>query len=160
MIKLRCPPLVCSVTADQRPNQIRNYSAVRDTPLVLGPVLVLLAAGTLIHVLLTSLYRRRRDLALLKTLGLRRGQVLRVVSWQAGALAAAALAVGVPLGVLGGRWAWALFARSAGVSSVPDIPVLLVLATVPATLLLALVIAAGPGWAAARIRPAVVLRAE
>lgn len=160
MAKLRCPLLVCVVTADQRPNEIRDYSAVRDTPLVLGLVLALLAAGTLMHVLLTSLYRRRRDLALLKTLGLRRGQVLRVVSWQASALAAAALAVGIPLGLLGGRWAWALFAHSAGVAPDSAIPVPLVLAAVPATLLLANAIAAGPGWAAARIRPAAVLRAE
>jgi hypothetical protein len=35
-----------------------------------------------------------------------------------------------------------------------------VLAAIPVTLLLAIVIAAGPGWAAARVRPASVLRAE
>ena len=35
-----------------------------------------------------------------------------------------------------------------------------VLAAIPATLLLANLIAAGPGWAAARLRPATVLRAE
>jgi hypothetical protein len=160
VIKLRCPPLVCSVTSDQRPNNIRNYGSVRDTPLGLGIVLALLAAGTLAHVLLTSLGRRRRDLAMLKTLGLLRGQLLRVVAWQAAALAAAALLVGLPLGVLAGRWAWALFARSVGVAPSPDIPAVLVLAAIPATLLLAIVIAAGPGWAAARIKPATVLRTE
>jgi MacB-like periplasmic core domain/FtsX-like permease family len=160
VIKLRCPPLVCSVTSDQRPSYIRDYSAVRDTPLALGVVLVLLAMGTLIHVLLSSLRRRRRDLAMLKTLGLLRGQLLRVVAWQAAALAAAALLVGLPLGVLAGRWAWALFARSVGIAPSPDIPAVLVLAVIPATLLLAIVIAAGPGWAAARIKPAAVLRTE
>jgi ABC-type lipoprotein release transport system permease subunit len=77
---------------------------------MLGAVLVLLAVGTLIHVLLTSVHRRRRDLAVLKTLGLVRSQVLRVVAWQATALAAAALLIGLPLGVLASRWAWALFA--------------------------------------------------
>ena len=160
VIKLRCPPLVCSVTSDQRPGYIRDYSAVRDTPLALGVVLVLLAMGTLTHVLLTSLRRRRRDLAMLKTLGLRRAQLLRVVSWQATALAAAALLVGLPLGVLAGRWAWVLFARSVGVAPGADIPVALVLAAIPVTLLLAIAVAAGPGWAAARIKPAAVLRSE
>jgi MacB-like periplasmic core domain/FtsX-like permease family len=160
VIKLKCPPLVCAVVSDQQPSDIRNYGSVRDTPLALGVVLALLAAGTLAHVLLTSLRRRRRDLALLKTLGLRRGQLLRVVAWQASALAAAALLIGLPLGVLAGRWAWALFAHSVGVTPEPTVPALLVLAAIPATLLLANLIAAGPGWAAARLSPATVLRAE
>jgi ABC-type lipoprotein release transport system permease subunit len=105
------------VTADQRPGDIKNYAAIRDTPLVLGAVLAVLAVGTLAHVLLTSVRRRRRDLALLKTLGLIRSQVLRVVAWEASALTAMALLAGLPLGVLAGRWAWALFAGSAGVSA-------------------------------------------
>ena len=155
-----CPPGSCLVTADQRPSDIRNYTGVRDTPLLLGAVLALLAVATLIHVLLTSVRRRRPDLAVLKSLGLLPSQVLGTVLWQASALAAAALLVGLPLGVLAGRWAWVLFARSAGVAPAADIPVALVLAAIPVTLLLAIVIAAGPGWAAARIRPASVLRAE
>ena len=110
-----CPRGLCLVTTDQRPSDIENYTGVRDTPLVLGAVLALLAVGTLTHVLLTGVQRRRRDLAVLKTLGLLRSQLLRVVSWQASALAAAALLAGLPLGVLAGRWAWLLFAGSAGV---------------------------------------------
>ena len=110
--------------------------------------------------LLTSVQRRRRDLAVLKTLGLVRSQVLRVVAWQATALAAAALLIGLPLGVLAGRWAWAVFAGSAGVSGVADVPVPLILLAIPATLALANLIAAGPGWDAARVHPASVLRSE
>ena len=157
---LRCPVFSCTVNSDQRPGDIRNYAAIRDTPLVLGAVLALLAVGTLAHVLLTGLHRRRRDLAVLKTLGLVRSQLLRVAAWQATALAAAALVIGLPLGVLAGRWAWAVFAGSAGVSGVADVPATLVLLAVPATLALANLIAAGPGWNAARGRPASVLRTE
>jgi len=157
---LGCPVFSCAATANQRPGDIKNYAAIRDTPLVLGAVLVLLAVGTLIHVLLTSVHRRRRDLAVLKTLGLVRSQVLRVVAWQATALAAAALLIGLPLGVLAGRWAWALFAGSAGVSGQADVPVPLVLLAIPATLALANLIAAGPGWDAARVRPASIMRTE
>src|SRR5947208_2862062 len=116
-----------------------------------------LAVGTLAHVLLTGVRRRRRDLAVLKTLGLLRSQLLRVVSWQASALAAAALLAGLPLGLLAGRWAWQLFASSAGVGSSADVPVPLVLLAIPATLILANIIAAVPGWTAARISPATVL---
>jgi ABC-type antimicrobial peptide transport system permease subunit len=160
MTRAGCPVFSCAVITDQRPGDIKNYAAIRDTPLVLGAVLVLLAVGTLAHVLLTGVRRRRRDLAVLKTLGLVRSQVLRVVGWEASALAGAALLVGLPLGVLAGRWAWAIFAGSAGVSGAPDVPVPLVLAAVPVTLVLANLIAAGPGWDAARLRPATVLRTE
>jgi ABC-type lipoprotein release transport system permease subunit len=93
--------------------------------------------GTLAHVLLTGVRRRRRDLAVLKTLGLLRSQLLRVVSWQASALATVALLAGLPLGLLAGRWAWQLFAGSAGVGGDADIPMLLVAAVIPVTLVLA-----------------------
>jgi ABC-type antimicrobial peptide transport system permease subunit len=155
-----CPPGLCLVSSDQRPNDIQNYTGVRDTPLVLGAVLVLLAVGTLAHVLHTGVRRRRRDLAVLKTLGLLRSQLLRVVSWQAIALTAAALLVGLPLGLLAGRWAWLLFADSAGVGSQADVPVPLVLLVIPVTLVLAVLLAVVPGWTAARIRPALILRSE
>jgi len=160
MTALGCPPGGCPVIGDQRPGDIQDYSGVRDTPLLLAGVLALLAAGTLAHVLLTGVRRRRRDLAVLKTLGLTRSQLLRVVSWEATALAAAALLVGLPLGALAGQWVWADFAGSAGVAPQAVIPLRLVLLAVPAVLLLANVIAAGPGWTAVRIRPAPVLRSE
>jgi hypothetical protein len=158
--KAGCPRGLCLVTTDQRPSDIHNYAGVRDTPLVLGAVLALLAVGTLTHVLLTGVRRRRRDLAVLKTLGLLRSQLLRVISWQASALAMAALLVGLPLGTLAGRWAWRLFAASIGVGPDASVPVPLLLLAIPLTVILANLIAAGPGWSATRIRPALVLRSE
>jgi hypothetical protein len=155
-----CPRGLCLVTTDQRPSDIEHYTGVRDTPLVLGVLLALLAVGTLSHALLAGVRRRYRDLALLKTLGLLRSQLLRVVFWEASTLAGAALLAGLPLGVIAGRWAWIIFARSAGVASQADVPVPLVLLAIPATLLLANLIAAGPGWTAARVPAATVLRSE
>ena len=155
-----CPRGLCLVTTDQRPSDIEHYTSVRDTPLVLGALLGVLAVGTLSHALLAGVRRRYRDLALLKSLGLVRSQLLRVVCWQATALAAVSLLVGVPLGLLAGRWAWVVFAWSAGVADQADVPVPLVLLAIPATVLLANLIAAGPGWAAARVPAATVLRSE
>jgi ABC-type antimicrobial peptide transport system permease subunit len=155
-----CPIGSCATTADQRPNEIRNYASVRDVPLILGAVLAVLAVATLAHVLLTSVRRRRHDLAVLKTLGLTRAQVLRLVAWQATALAAAALLAGLPLGVIAGRQAWAFFANTAGVAPAPDVPLPLILLAVPVTLLLANLIATWPAWTAARVHPAVALRTE
>ena len=59
-----CPVGSCVIpaTADQRPGDIKNYAAIRDTPLALAVVLAVLAIGTLAHVLLTGVRRRRRDL--------------------------------------------------------------------------------------------------
>src|SRR5262249_20261565 len=104
--------------------------------------------------------RRRRDLAVLKTLGFDRSQVLRVVAWEASAFASVALLAGLPLGVFAGRAAWQIFADASGVATQAVIPLPLVLLAIPATLLLASLIAAAPGWNAARLRPAAVLRAE
>ena len=155
-----CPPGICLLVIDQRQADIRDYTAVRDTPLALGVVLILLAVATLAHVLVTSVHRRYRDLAILKTLGLLRPQLWLVVGWEATALATAALLAGLPLGLLAGRWAWVLFASSLGVSGATVLPFPLVLLAIPTTWLLAILIAAGPARAAARVRPAAVLRAE
>jgi len=158
--KAGCPLGSCAVTADQRPSDIKDYASVRDTPLALAAVLIVFAVGTLAHVLLTGVRRRRRDLALLKTLGFVRSQVLGVVAWEATAFAAVALLIGLPLGVLAGRWAWAYFAADAGAPAQATIPLPAVLLAIPGTLLIAILIAAGPGWRAARLRPALILRAE
>ena len=84
-----------------------------------------------------------------------------VVAWQATALAAGALVIGVPAGhhrrpldVGGVR-------HAAGVSPQATVALPVVLLAVPAvTLLLANLIAAFPGRVAARLRPADVLRTE
>jgi ABC-type antimicrobial peptide transport system permease subunit len=155
-----CPPGSCAVVTDQRPGDIKDYASVRDTPLVLAAVLIVFAVGTLAHVLLTGVRRRRRDLALLKTLGFERSQVLGVVAWEASAFAVVALLIGLPLGILAGRWAWAYFANAAGAPADASVPLTAVLLAIPVTLALAIAIAAWPGWTAARLRPAAVLRAE
>jgi ABC-type antimicrobial peptide transport system permease subunit len=158
--RLGCPPGSCVVSPDQRPTDIRNYASVRDTPMLLGGVLVLLAIGTLTHVLVTGVRRRRRDLSMLKTLGMLRRQVLATVLWQATALAAAALIVGVPLGITAGRLVWELFAGSVGVAPDPDVPLTGMLVILAAAVVAANLVALLPGWTAARIRPASTLRTE
>jgi putative ABC transport system permease protein len=132
---LGCPQGSCAVADDQRPGDIQGYNGIRDTPILLGALLALLGAATLVHVLITGVQRRRRDLAILKILGMRKTQLLSVVAWQATALTVAALAAGVPLGVVAGRWSWALFAGSVGVAPGPDVPVPLLLAMAGAIIL-------------------------
>jgi hypothetical protein len=141
------------------PPEVRDLSGVSGLPLILAFVLMLLACGIIAHTLLTSVRRRRRDLAILKTVGFVTGQVRATVAWQATALACAGLIVGVPLGLLAGRWAWILFASQVAIVPEPVISPLTLLA-IPAVLLVANAIAAIPAWSAARTQPAVILRSE
>ena len=78
--------------------------------MALAGLLATLALGTLAHALLTSIRRRRRELAVLKTLGFVGGQVRSAVRWQSLTMTGIAAVVGVPAGIASGRWLWLLFA--------------------------------------------------
>jgi ABC-type lipoprotein release transport system permease subunit len=139
---------------------IDNVRRVGYLPGLLAALVALLALGTVTHALVSSVRRRRRDLAVLKTLGFLRRQVSATVAWQATAFAVAAVLVGVPLGVAIGRWAWLLVAEQLGAAPVPIMSPLQILAIAGGAVLTANLISAGPGWAAGRLRPAPVLRSE
>jgi ABC-type lipoprotein release transport system permease subunit len=150
----------CNVSTLQRPVDILNYSRIQSTPLALAALLGLLALATVGHLLVTSIRRRRRDLAVLKTLGFVRRQVSAAVAWQATVLVGLALLIGLPIGVAAGRWVWQVFAGQLGVPTNPAVPLLTVLLAVPMAIAVANVLAAGPGWVAGRLKPAPVLRTE
>jgi hypothetical protein len=151
---------VNGVALPQRPSGLLGFGDFAALPLVLGGVLAAGAIATLAHAVATSVQRRRRDLAILKTLGFVRGQVAATVAWQTTLIAAVAAIAGVPLGVAAGRWAWTLYADQQGTVADPVVPILATLLLVPAALLLANLVAAIPGRYAARTSPAIVLRAE
>ncbi|HEX7276075.1 MAG TPA: FtsX-like permease family protein [Acidimicrobiales bacterium] len=149
-----------NATARQAPVEVGEYGQVDRMPLALAGVLALIAAGTLAHALVTTIVRRRRELAILKTLGFVRGQVRSTLAWQATTIVGLALCVGVPLGLAAGRSIWGLFADQLGILPEPVVPWLAVAVTVAAALAAVNVIAAVPGRAAARAHPAVVLRSQ
>ena len=155
-----CPPEFCIITTDQRPTDIVNYARVQVIPFVLAGLLLALAVATVAQLLHTSIRRRRRDLAILKTLGFVRAQVSAAVAWQASALAAVALLLGLPIGITLGRWAWALFAGRAGVSAEPHLPVAAALVAIPSALLIANAIAAAPARRASQLQAAPALRTQ
>jgi hypothetical protein len=149
-----------TVEGDEVSSFLRDLRPVKRFPLLLAALLALAAVATIAHTLVTSIRRRRRDLAILKTLGFVRGQVSASVAWQATTLAVVSLLLGVPLGVIARRWAWTAFADQLGIVPAPAIPVIAVLLVVPATLVVANLVAALPGRIGGRIRPAAVLRTE
>lgn len=144
----------------QRPAEIINYRSLGATPALLGGALAIGAASAFGLTLISSVRRRRRDVALLKTLGFTRRQLAAVVAWQSTVAVAVGVVVGVPVGVVFGRWLWDLFAHNIDVVLSPTVPVASILLIALAALVLANLVAAVPGLIAARTKTASLLRAE
>jgi ABC-type lipoprotein release transport system permease subunit len=139
---------------------LRTLQPVRRFPLVLAALLGLAAVAFIAHTLVSSIRRRRRDLAVLKTLGFGRRQVSATVAWQATTFGCIALLFGIPIGLAAGRWIWSTYANQLGLFPESVLPGWQVLLMIPATLLVANLVALVPGWLAGRIRPAAALRTE
>jgi hypothetical protein len=149
-----------TVLGPQRPNDAASYEHLTRTPFVLALLLVILAVGSAAHVLITSVRRRRRDLAVLKTIGFTRRQVATAVFAQASTLIGVAVIVAVPVGVVLGRWLWAATAHWLGIPVSQPFPFVGLALVVIGAFALANLLAFVPGRLAARIRPAVALRSE
>jgi hypothetical protein len=151
------PPSLLSV---QRPAEIVNYRTMGNTPAFLGAALAVGAVAALGLTLFASVRRRRRDLALLKTLGFTRRQLAATVAWQASIAAIVGVAVGVPLGIVVGRGLWIRFSSALHVVAHPTVPALTTVLVAVGALVFANLVAALPGRQAARTETAVLLRAE
>ena len=144
----------------QRPAEIVNYRTVGAVPALLVAGLALGAVAALALTLAASVRRRRRDLALLKTLGFTQRQLASAVAWHASVSAAVGVVLGVPVGVILGRWLWDLFARQIYAVPEPTVPVLWVALVALGALVLANIVAAIPARIAARTPTALMLRSE
>ncbi|MGH9020240.1 MAG: FtsX-like permease family protein [Acidimicrobiales bacterium] len=156
----KSPQSVGGVVFVLRPAEIVNYRSMGTAPAVLGGGLAVGAVIALGLTLTSSVRRRRRDLALLKTLGFVGRQLSSAVAWQSGAAVALGAIVGVPLGVVLGRALWDLFAREIHAVPAPVVPVLVISLIVVAAIALAVVVALIPGRMAATTPTALVLREE
>jgi ABC-type lipoprotein release transport system permease subunit len=142
------------------PVEMDRLQQINWFPTILAGVFTVLALIAVGHALVTSVRRRRREIALLKTVGFARRQVSATVAWQATTLAVVGLAVGIPIGILVGRAVWKRVADSLGVATVALTPAFALLLTAVGALVLVNVIAYFPGRTASRTRPAVALREE
>jgi hypothetical protein len=153
-------PFPVAVISQGKPTEIVNFGRVESTPYVLGAVLAIVSISTLAYILVSTVLRRRRELAILKTIGFVRRQIRLAVLSQATAVAALALVTGIPLGIILGRFVWTRFADDLGIVPVTVVPVALVVAITVVVLVIANVVAAAPAGLAARTRPAEALRTE
>jgi len=142
------------------PTALVNFGEAVDFPLILGIILAIFGAATLTHLLIVSVGRRRREMGLLKALGFVSRQVGATVYWQATTVTLGGLVVGVPIGIALGRVIWKAFALNVGVVPEPVVDPSVIVGLGAAVLVGALVLAIGPAVAAARARPARLLRVE
>jgi ABC-type lipoprotein release transport system permease subunit len=142
------------------PQDVSLLQNVRNLPRALAAFLAVLGVAALGHALVTTVRRRRHDLAVLRAMGMRPRQSAACIFWQAMTVALVALAIGVPLGIVLGRLSWRWVANSTPLLYVPPLAVLAIVIAIPAAIVLANALAAYPARRAAGVRPAEVLRTE
>jgi predicted lysophospholipase L1 biosynthesis ABC-type transport system permease subunit len=140
-------------------SSVHNAAQLGGLPRALATGLAVAAVLSIGLTVLSSVRRRRQELALLKALGMTRGQVWGVIAWQTTLTLLIAIVVGLPLGIAAGRWAWHAFAGSIGAVPVTEIPLLALILGLAALAVAGNLLTAVPAAIAARTRPAVFLRA-
>ncbi len=141
-------------------SEIQQLQGLDRLPWVLAAFLVAIALLAVGHLIVLSVRRRARDLAVLRALGCTPRQIQRIVAWQATMLAIVGTLIGAPLGILLGRAVWTRIAEAYGVRTDTAWPWVVIVSALVGTLVLANAIAWWPAHRAAR-RPVVdALRAE
>ena len=141
------------------PGALVNFGEAVNFPLIVGMVLALFGVATLVHLLVVSVGRRRREMGLLKALGFVNTQVAAAVGWQATTVVLVGIVIGVPLGVAAGDAVWRGFARNLGAVPVSVVPVPLIAVLALGALVVANLLAVVPAITAARCEPGELLRA-
>jgi hypothetical protein len=145
------------------PGPMPEVQVIKDLellPVALSAFLALLAVSAVGHALSIAVRRRRRDLAVLRALGITRSQARLVVTTQASLLAVIGVLFGVPLGIALGRAIWHTVAGFTPLAYHPPVALLTLLLIGPAALLAANALAAWPQRRAARMHAGQVLRSE
>jgi cell division protein FtsX len=153
-------PQLVRQSGPTQPVEIARVRQVNWFPFTLAILLGVLGFVALLHALVTSVQRRRREFAVLKTLGFTRRQVRATVAWHATALGVVGLAVGIPVGLVVGAVVWHAVAHGFGTATATATSALAVLVLVPGALVVVNLAALLPGRAAGRADPAVALRSE
>ena len=153
-------PALLRRPAGTLPADIDHLRQVNWVPVTLAALLAVLSLLAVGHALVSSVRRRRGELALLKTFGFSRRQVRASVAWQAAALALVGLGLGIPLGLALGNVVWRTVAERVGIATITTVPVVALVLMVPAALLAVVLVAFLPARSAARTIPAVALRSD
>jgi hypothetical protein len=103
------------------PSSVVSLGRLRALPFALAIFFALLAVATVAHALVTTVRRRRHDLAVLRSIGFTRRDARIAIGWQSTLIAIVGLVLGVPLGIVIGRLVWKQLAESFPVAYVPPL---------------------------------------
>ena len=142
------------------PDELENLRNIHTLPDVLAAFLGLIALAALGSVLLSCARRRSPEFAVLRALGMTRGNIRTILNSQGTAIGLFGLVVGIPLGIGVGRLGWRAIAERVPLSEIPPLALTAALLLIPVIVIAANVLALWPGWVALSHRPAEELRVE
>lgn len=142
------------------PGRLLHLDAIGSLLVALAAFFALLGLVGLLHAVATSARRHRGHFATLRSLGFVRRQVVRSVVVSGVAIVVGGAVVGVPLGIVAGRFAWLATVNDIGIVDTPSVPLSAIAVVVVAAVVAAAAVAALPAWQASRRHPAELLRAE
>jgi ABC-type lipoprotein release transport system permease subunit len=142
------------------PATLGNARRMSGLPVLLALGGAAAAAATFAHALLVTTRQRRRDLAVLRALGVLRHQTFGVIAMMAVVLAAIVVAIGGIVGLVVGGWGWQLLSDSFGLSPAVSYPVRALVAAPVAAVIVSVLAATWPARRASGVRPGRVLRAD
>lgn len=142
------------------PFELTNLEDLSQLPIVLGAFLAVLGLAALSYVLVISGRARKAEFAVFKALGLDEKMSRRIVYFQASVIATIGLVIGIPLGVMVGRWGWSAVTTRVPLVDVPPLSALVVVLAIPVVLVASNAIAVLPARRVARAKPAEALRSE
>ena len=141
-----------------RPPEIVEITRLRSAPLILGGLLGAALVAGLALAIAVSVRDRRRELAVLRTLGFTGRELRATVRAQALSVIGVGIVAGGPIGIVAGHVGWTFFAEQLGVAADVRLAAWWLLTVALVALVVALGAAALPGWMASRISTAEILR--
>ena len=103
------------------PLELTNLEDLSQLPIILGAFLAVLGLAALSYVLVISGRSRKAEFAVFKALGLDEKTTRRIVYFQASVIATVGLVVGIPLGIIVGRWGWSAVTTRVPLVDVPPL---------------------------------------
>ena len=156
----RFPYGITDESVPHPPGPVRNLDQIARLPFVLALFFAFLGAAALIHAVFMTAIERRRDIAILRSLGFTCRQGVGVLVAAATSLALVALVIGIPLGVLTGRIGWNTVASGNFVVPLPATPLVAIAIAALGLVAFATLVALVPARLSVRRTVGPTLRAE
>jgi hypothetical protein len=142
------------------PGQVRNLEQIRGLPLVLALFFGFLGLAALAQSIFMTGNERRRDISVLRVVGYTRRQVGAVLRGAGTSVAIVALVIGVPTGILAGRFGWRVVANGLHVTTISAVPLIWLTLIAVGLIVFAVLVAMIPARLALRRTPGSALRTE